>query len=276
MNQKRLSLLKDTVKDLEDLGLSEVPWSFPHPQTSRPTMGQKENPTRPSAATYPTPMASKTTPKTPASPTAASKISTTKPSQKPKENGTDQNAKELKKIREIIWDCVRCKLSEKEDQHRFRRGEPKCRTFFRGGRAWARDEDLKGEPFVGRAGQLLTKMIEAMGYTRETIYIGNIVKCRPPENRYPEPDGDRDLLSISHAADRRRQTQDHRHFRQPRHADSPANQTRHHRTPRAVFRFSRYETHAHVSSRVSPQKSQMKRPCWEDLQQVMKFLEEAR
>ena len=51
-----------------------------------------------------------------------------------------------------------------------------------------RDEDLQGEPFVGRAGQLLTKIIEAMGLTRNDVYIANIVKCRPPDNRYPAPD----------------------------------------------------------------------------------------
>jgi DNA polymerase len=50
------------------------------------------------------------------------------------------------------------------------------------------DEDRQGEPFVGRAGQLLTKMIEAMGHRREDVYIANVVKCRPPENRNPEPD----------------------------------------------------------------------------------------
>jgi DNA polymerase len=50
------------------------------------------------------------------------------------------------------------------------------------------DEDLQGEPFVGRAGQLLTKMIEAMSYRREDVYIANVVKCRPPGNRNPEPD----------------------------------------------------------------------------------------
>jgi len=56
------------------------------------------------------------------------------------------------------------------------------------GEAPGHDEDIKGEPFVGRAGQLLTKMIEAMGYKRSHVYIANIVKCRPPDNRYPEPD----------------------------------------------------------------------------------------
>ena len=56
------------------------------------------------------------------------------------------------------------------------------------GEAPGRDEDIQGIPFVGRAGQLLTKMIEAMGYGREDVYIANVIKCRPPENRNPEPD----------------------------------------------------------------------------------------
>jgi DNA polymerase len=56
------------------------------------------------------------------------------------------------------------------------------------GEAPGRDEDLQGEPFVGRAGQLLTKIIEAIGLTRDEVYIANVIKCRPPENRNPEPD----------------------------------------------------------------------------------------
>ncbi len=56
------------------------------------------------------------------------------------------------------------------------------------GEAPGRDEDIQGIPFVGRAGQLLTKMIEAMGYSRDDVYIANVIKCRPPENRNPEPD----------------------------------------------------------------------------------------
>ena len=56
------------------------------------------------------------------------------------------------------------------------------------GEAPGADEDMQGVPFVGRAGQLLTKIIEAMGFTREDVYIANVIKCRPPENRNPEPD----------------------------------------------------------------------------------------
>ena len=66
-------------------------------------------------------------------------------------------------------------------------GNPKAKLMFVG-EGPGRDEDAKGEPFVGRAGQLLDKIIIAMGYKRSDVYIGNIVKCRPPENRQPLPD----------------------------------------------------------------------------------------
>ena len=66
-------------------------------------------------------------------------------------------------------------------------GNPKARLMFVG-EAPGEEEDKRGEPFVGRAGQLLTKIIEAIGLTREQVYIANVIKCRPPGNRNPEPD----------------------------------------------------------------------------------------
>lgn len=93
----------------------------------------------------------------------------------------------LQKIREEIGDCKRCKLCEKRTNIVFGVGNPRTQLMFVG-EGPGRDEDLQGEPFVGRAGQLLTKMIEAMGVKRSEIYIANIVKCRPPDNRYPEPE----------------------------------------------------------------------------------------
>lgn len=93
----------------------------------------------------------------------------------------------LKKIRETIGDCTRCKLHPGRTQIVFGAGNPHARLLFVG-EGPGRDEDLQGEPFVGRAGQLLTKMIEAMGFKRSDVYIANVVKCRPPENRLPEPD----------------------------------------------------------------------------------------
>lgn len=94
---------------------------------------------------------------------------------------------ELKLIQEEIGDCTRCKLHHGRTHIVFGVGNPHSRLMFVG-EGPGRDEDLQGEPFVGRAGQLLTKMIEAMKLKRSDVYIANIVKCRPPENRYPEPD----------------------------------------------------------------------------------------
>ena len=88
---------------------------------------------------------------------------------------------------EIGEDCRRCRLCEKRTKLVFGVGNPQADLMFVG-EAPGRDEDLQGEPFVGRAGQLLTKIIEAMKYKREDIYIANVVKCRPPENRNPAPD----------------------------------------------------------------------------------------
>ena len=90
-------------------------------------------------------------------------------------------------IREFIGECTRCKLSKGRTKIVFGTGSPKARLMFVG-EGPGRDEDLSGEPFVGRAGKLLTDMIKAMGLQREEVYIANIVKCRPPENRQPEHD----------------------------------------------------------------------------------------
>ena len=84
--------------------------------------------------------------------------------------------------------CMRCKLcSLGRTQTVFGVGNPKARLMFVG-EAPGEDEDKKGEPFVGRAGQLLTKIVEAIGMTRDQVYIANVIKCRPPNNRNPEPD----------------------------------------------------------------------------------------
>jgi uracil-DNA glycosylase family 4 len=90
-------------------------------------------------------------------------------------------------IREDLGECTRCKLGRGRTKLVFGVGSPTAPLMFVGEGPGA-DEDRQGEPFVGRAGQLLTKMIEAMGFRREDVYIANVVKCRPPENRNPEPD----------------------------------------------------------------------------------------
>jgi len=94
----------------------------------------------------------------------------------------------LAAIREDLGDCVRCKLHGLgRRQIVFGVGNPNADLMFVG-EAPGADEDIQGEPFVGRAGQLLTKIIEAIGLRREDVYIANVLKCRPPNNRNPEPD----------------------------------------------------------------------------------------
>jgi uracil-DNA glycosylase len=90
-------------------------------------------------------------------------------------------------LREQIGECTRCKLAGGRNRLVFGVGKPDAELLFVGEGPGA-DEDAQGEPFVGKAGQLLTRMIEAMGLRREDVYIANVVKCRPPGNRDPEPD----------------------------------------------------------------------------------------
>jgi DNA polymerase len=93
----------------------------------------------------------------------------------------------LKVVRDELGDCKRCKLAPSRTNLVYGVGNPDADLVFVG-EAPGADEDAQGEPFVGKAGQLLTKMIEAMGYTRDDVYICNVLKCRPPGNRNPEPD----------------------------------------------------------------------------------------
>jgi DNA polymerase len=97
------------------------------------------------------------------------------------------NDNSLLAIREDIGECTRCKLHKGRNKIVFGDGNPKAQLVFVGEGPGA-DEDMKGLPFVGRAGKLLTQMIEAMGLQRKDVYICNVVKCRPPQNRAPEPD----------------------------------------------------------------------------------------
>jgi len=93
----------------------------------------------------------------------------------------------LESIRADIGDCTRCRLHKARTNIVFGVGNPKAELVFVG-EGPGHDEDIQGIPFVGRAGKLLTQMIEAMGLRREDVYICNVVKCRPPENRLPERD----------------------------------------------------------------------------------------
>ena len=93
----------------------------------------------------------------------------------------------LEAVREDLGECTRCKLHRGRTNLVFGVGSPTADLVFVG-EAPGRDEDRQGIPFVGRAGQLLTKIIQAIDLSREEVYIANVIKCRPPDNRNPEPD----------------------------------------------------------------------------------------
>ncbi|MEW6109889.1 MAG: uracil-DNA glycosylase [Nitrospirota bacterium] len=93
----------------------------------------------------------------------------------------------LARLREEIGDCMRCKLSKHRKNIVFGEGSPDAKLMFIG-EAPGRQEDNQGIPFVGDAGMLLTRLIEKMGFKRESVYIANVVKCRPSNNRDPEAD----------------------------------------------------------------------------------------
>ncbi len=93
----------------------------------------------------------------------------------------------LRQLKEEIGDCKRCKLSRQRKNIVFGEGNPEAPLMFIG-EAPGAEEDIQGRPFVGEAGQLLTRLINKMGFKREDVYIANIVKCRPPFNRDPEED----------------------------------------------------------------------------------------
>ena len=96
-------------------------------------------------------------------------------------------AAELARLEASVRNCQACRLHEGRRQVVFGTGNPDADLVFVG-EAPGRDEDLQGEPFVGRAGQLLTRIIQAIGLRREDVYILNVIKCRPPQNRNPLPD----------------------------------------------------------------------------------------
>jgi len=102
-------------------------------------------------------------------------------------NKSDNNFKDLDEVKAYVGDCKKCRLHELRKTIVFGEGDPGAKLMFIG-EGPGQDEDETGRPFVGRAGQLLTKIIEAMGLKREDVYIANIVKCRPPGNRTPADD----------------------------------------------------------------------------------------
>lgn len=93
----------------------------------------------------------------------------------------------IKELYHRIKDCQSCSLGRTRNHFVFGEGDPRASVVFIG-EAPGRDEDLQGRPFVGRAGQLLTKMLAAIDFNREQVFIGNVLKCRPPQNRDPLPE----------------------------------------------------------------------------------------
>jgi DNA polymerase len=114
-------------------------------------------------------------------------IATAAPARKVEAPASQVTQGGLPRVRDELGDCTRCKLSGGRQNIVFGVGNANAPLVFVG-EAPGADEDKQGEPFVGAAGQLLTKMIIAMGLQREDVYICNIIKCRPPGNRNPEPD----------------------------------------------------------------------------------------
>ncbi len=106
---------------------------------------------------------------------------------KPKRDSTVDPVKELEAIAAEVRQCRRCELLSQRTNAVPGEGNPRTRIMFVG-EAPGADEDAQGRPFVGRAGQLLEKIIEACGLKRQDVFIGNILKCRPPENREPRPE----------------------------------------------------------------------------------------
>ncbi len=93
----------------------------------------------------------------------------------------------FEKLNDAVRNCARCRLAETRTRTAFGEGNVRAKVMLVG-EGPGHDEDLQGRPFVGRAGQLLDRMLEAIGLNRSDVYIANVVKCRPPGNRNPEPD----------------------------------------------------------------------------------------
>lgn len=102
-------------------------------------------------------------------------------------NRSPSEPQRLEEIRNELGDCRRCKLHRTRRTIVFGEGNKKARLMLIG-EGPGNDEDVQGRPFVGKAGQLLTKILQAIEIEREEVYIANIIKCRPPQNRNPEPD----------------------------------------------------------------------------------------
>ncbi len=165
---------------LEAAGVREVP--LPLPIAQRPAASPRPERSDPPPARPPAASGGPAAP-APARPLAPAPSIESAAAGGEKGCGSDA----LLAVRRDLGDCTRCKLAAGRTRLVFGVGDPAADLVFVGEGPGA-DEDREGEPFVGKAGQLLTRMIEAMGFRREQVYIANVVKCRPPGNRNPEPD----------------------------------------------------------------------------------------
>jgi len=155
--REALASLRRYLEELKETGVDELPLA-PVPRDEKPVL-------LPAAATA--------VPSAPPEPSAEPPVALA--------------GETLDDIRRDLGECVRCQLGSQRTNLVFGVGNPRARLVFIG-EAPGRDEDLRGEPFVGEAGQLLTKIIQAMGFAREEVYICNVLKCRPPGNRNPHHD----------------------------------------------------------------------------------------
>ncbi len=150
-----------------------------------PARGAAKAPTGPAAspppAPAPAPRPLAAAPAPAPSPAVASRAQEVPPAEAEAERPT------LDQVRRELGDCQRCKLCSGRKNIVFGVGNPRAELVFVG-EGPGEQEDLQGVPFVGAAGELLTKMIQAMGFSRDDVYICNVVKCRPPGNRNPEPE----------------------------------------------------------------------------------------
>jgi uracil-DNA glycosylase len=180
---KRLSYYHDIGIELFYRDRAATPGSAGFPETFAVTPNRQEE-TLPKTVRRPAPL-----PVPPALRPVAPKIDLLPPPPKPSLfDAMDRVADDtLLKVRNDLGECTRCKLHSTRNKIVFGDGNPKADLVFVG-EGPGHDEDLQGLPFVGRAGKLLTQMIEAMGLQRRDVYICNVVKCRPPENRLPERD----------------------------------------------------------------------------------------
>lgn len=180
-------------------------------------------------------------------------------------------AETLDAIRSDLGDCHRCALGDGRTKLVFGVGNPRARLVFVG-EAPGRDEDLQGEPFVGAAGQLLTKIILAMGFKREEVYICNVLKCRPPQNRDPLPAEIEACSSFM-----LRQIQAIKPTVLVALGKFAAQTLLQTKTPISKLRGQFHEYHGiplmptfHPSALLRDET--LKRPVWEDMQQVMRLL----